>query len=177
MHTDIPILNTQNLILRGWRPEDATAYGKMNGKVEFTQFLGDGNTLNQGESWRLMAMIIGHWHLRGFGLWAVEERNTNILVGRVGLWQPEGWPGVEIGWGIDPEHWGKGYATEAARAAMKWAFDILDIDQLISLIHPENEASKKVAFKLNEQFAEQATIQGKTVDIYSITRADYQNAI
>ena len=69
-----------------------------------------------------MALVLGHWQLRGFGLWAVEERATGMLAGRVGCWQPEGWPGLEIGWALRREFWGRGYATEAAQSVMADAF-------------------------------------------------------
>ena len=76
--------------------------------------------MTRSEAWRNMAMVLGHWQLRGFGLWAVEEQERGVLAGRVGCWQPEGWPGLEIGWTLRRSFWGMGYATEAARAALEW---------------------------------------------------------
>jgi RimJ/RimL family protein N-acetyltransferase len=108
--------------------------------------------------------------VRGFGFWFVEERETKKFVGRVGIWHPDGWPGTEIGWGIAAEYWGKGYATEAAVSARDWAFKSLEIDELISVIHPDNEASKKVAFRIGEKFKKTMDVNGKKSDIYAISR-------
>lgn len=85
-----------------------------------------------------MATHTGHWVLKGYGTWAVERSSDGLLLGRVGLWEPEGWPGVELGWKLCREAWGHGYAQEAARGAMKWAWSSLDLPRLISLIDPGN---------------------------------------
>lgn len=69
-----------------------------------------------------MALHCGHWALRGYGQWVVERKADATLLGRCGLWNPEGWPGLELGWKVARGAWGDGYATEAARAAMHWAF-------------------------------------------------------
>ena len=76
---------------------------------------------SRADAWRQIAMIIGHWQLRGYGLWAVEERATGALVGRIGLFKPEGWPGFELGWMLRRDAWGQGYATRArgARSPMR----------------------------------------------------------
>src|SRR5438270_8909308 len=95
-----------------------------------------------------MGMVLGHWQLRGFGLWAVEERETGLLAGRAGCWRPEGWPGLEVGWTLRREFWGRGYATEAARAALGHAFTALRQTHVISLIRPENARSLAVARRL-----------------------------
>ena len=108
-----------------------------------------------------MAYLVGHWVLRGHGVWAVEERGGGQLVGRVGLLFPEGWPGLEVGWLIARPHWGKGYATEAARAAMDWARAELDATHLISLIADDNERSERVAQKLGMAVEGRATILGE----------------
>ena len=65
---------------------------------DVTRYLADGRPLSRGDAWRQLAMIIGHWELRGFGLWAVEERSSGAFLGRIGCFEPEGWPGFEIGY-------------------------------------------------------------------------------
>ncbi len=107
-------LTSERLVLRMFRESDLDAYADMCGDAEVMRYLGDGHTFSRAEAWRSMAVVIGHWQLRGFGLWAVEERSTGLLAGRVGCWQPEGWPGLEVGWALRREFWGSGYATEAA---------------------------------------------------------------
>ena len=154
---------TERLVLRMFRESDLDAYARMCADAEVMRYIGDGHTLSRDEAWRNMALIIGHWQLRGFGLWAVEERRTGVLVGRVGCWQPEGWPGLEVGWALTGEFWGKGYATEAALQAIDFAFNHLGQDRVISLIQPENSDSIAVALRLGMNFERYARIDGPTV--------------
>ena len=110
----VPTLTTSRLTMRGWREDDAAAYAEMTADPEVMRFMG--GAIDAGESWRQLALFSGHWVLRGYGLWAVEREGT--LIGRVGLWQPDGWPGLEVGWLLARGAWGHGYATEAARASI-----------------------------------------------------------
>src|ERR1700753_2367540 len=116
-------LETERLVLRMFREEDFEEYAAMVRDPEVTRYLGDGKPLERFLAWRQMAMIVGHWGLRGFGLWAVEEKATGRLAGRVGFFEPEGWPGFELGWVLAREFWGRGFATESARRALEFAFD------------------------------------------------------
>jgi RimJ/RimL family protein N-acetyltransferase len=116
--------------------------------------------------------------LRGYGAWAVERKSDSAMVGRVGMINPEGWPGLEIGWTLGKAAWGKGYATEAAAAALRYAFLTQPVDRLISNIDPENVASQAVANRLGESKGERTALRvaGKDypVDIWSITRGEWQ---
>src|SRR5207253_7997909 len=91
-------LETPRLLLRMLRESDLDAYAAMLADPEVMRHLGDGRPLSRPEAWRNLALMVGHWQLRGYGLWAAEERATGALVGRIGLWNPEGWPGLEVGW-------------------------------------------------------------------------------
>lgn len=167
---DVPVIETERLLLRGYKASDLDAFAEMNSDPEFVLYFGTGQPLSRWDSWNVLTMLAGHWMLRGFGFWIVEEKNSGIFVGRVGIWRPDGWPGTEIAWGISKAHWGKGYATEAAEAAKAWAFDNLDIDELISVIHPENEASKKVAIRIGEKYRETTEVNGKVSEIFTVSR-------
>src|SRR5438552_17778636 len=114
-------LETDRLKLRAFRNEDIDAYAEICAYPEVMRFLG-GKPLNRGEAWRQMATILGHWQLRGYGLWAVEERATGKLLGRIGFLNPEGWPGFELGWTLGRQYWGHGFAIEGARKALQYAF-------------------------------------------------------
>ena len=165
----IPIITTDRLTLRGWTNSDAEALFSLNSDPVFVKYLGNGQTLSREDSWRVMAMLTGHWALKGFGLWAIELNDTNEVIGRAGLWEPEGWPATELGWGLSPKHWGKGYASEAASACLHWAFEELKLDSVISIIHPENTASKKLATQLGEKYSHSRVINGVNLDIYKMT--------
>jgi RimJ/RimL family protein N-acetyltransferase len=138
---------------------------------EVMRYLGDGRTLDREDAWRQMAMLAGHWALRGFGMWVLEEAATGVLVGRAGLHFPEGWPEQEVGWALAREHWGKGYATEAARAALDHAFGTLGWDRAISLIHPDNARSIHVAERLGERFEREVRVRGQPARIYAVSGA------
>jgi len=140
----VPTLTTSRLTLRGWREDDAAVYAEITADPEVMRFMG--GVLDREQTWREIAVFVGHWDLRGYGLWAVEREGA--LIGRVGLWRPDGWPGLEVGWLLARSAWGHGYATEAARASVDHAWRELGAEELISLIAPENVASQRVAERL-----------------------------
>src|SRR5438552_894126 len=144
-------LETDRLLLRPWRADDFGAYARMCGDVEVMRYLNDAKPFTVVEAWRSMAAHVGHWCLRGFGHWAVEEKATGEFIGRLGLMHPEGWPGFELGWTLRRESWGRGYATEGARRALAYAFEEMGRDRVISLIVPANVPSIRVAERLGER--------------------------
>lgn len=131
-----------------------------------------GGPVDRAQTWRHMALMAGHWSLRGFGNWVLERRSDGRLIGRAGLWEPEGWPGLEVGWALAREAWGAGYATEAARAAMEWASSELGVEELLSLIAPENTASIRVAERLGMRRRGEIELRGRPVLVFSGTAGD-----
>jgi RimJ/RimL family protein N-acetyltransferase len=121
-----------------------------------------------------MAFIIGHWQLRGYGLWAAEERNSGQLIGRIGCYYPDGWPGFEIGWALRRESWGYGFAAEGARAALRFAFEELGQQHVISLIRPANERSIRVAERLGESLKGCTEVNGFEALVYGISREEWK---
>lgn len=97
---DIPTIDTPRLRLRAFTEADFPAYQTLVADADVMRYLGDGRPLNEIDAWRQLAGILGHWLLRGFGLWAVDERSTGRFVGRVGLLEPSGWPGFEVAYTI-----------------------------------------------------------------------------
>jgi len=145
----VPELQTERLVMRGFRDEDLDAWAEICADGEVTRWVGEGeHGLSREDAWRRMAYVVGHWALRGYGNWALLERDTGELVGRAGLLRPENWPGLEVGWLVAHSRWGRGYAPEAGRAAIDWARDELGADHVISLIEDANERSARVAEKL-----------------------------
>ncbi|NQZ08582.1 MAG: GNAT family N-acetyltransferase [Algicola sp.] len=164
---------TERLILRQFEDRDLQEYAAMLSDSEVVQFLGNGKALTREEAWRSMAMNLGHWQLRGFGLWAVLEKASGRLVGRVGLFYPDGWPDIEIGWMLNRAFWGKGYAIECAQHAVDCAFNELGLKRVVSVIHPQNLASIKLAEKLgmNCQGESDIDIDGTLALLYCLEKS------
>jgi RimJ/RimL family protein N-acetyltransferase len=141
-----PTLETPRLILRPPQEEDLDGWAAFMADAVAMTYVG--GVQPRETAWRAMATMTGSWSLRGFGMFSVIEKESGHWVGRLGPWQPEGWPGTEVGWGLSRDSWGKGYATEGSAAAIQWAFDTLGWDDVIHCIHPENEGSERVAARL-----------------------------
>ena len=165
---DIPSLETDRLLLREWREADLDAYARICADEQFARYFGQ--PLEREDAWRQMALYAGHWELRGFGLWAVEEKASGAFVGRTGLYEPEGWPGLEVGWGLDPAVWGRGYATEAGSASLDYAWRVLGAERVISIIDPDNARSIAVAERLGETFERRWRLRTLPVVIYGVDR-------
>ena len=155
-----PRLETDRLVLRPFVSADFEPFAAMCADVEIMRYINDGRPLTRGQAWRAMAMFAGHWALRGYGQWALVEKATGAFIGRAGLWNPEGWPGLEVGWFLDRARWGHGFATEAGLVALDWAFRELDTEHVISVIHPTNAASIRVAERLGERFERAMVLEG-----------------
>ena len=141
-----PVLETERLVLRAPRAEDFEAWAGFAGDEETMRHLG--GVQARAIAWRGICTMTGAWEIRGFSMFSVVEKATGRWVGRLGPWEPEGWPGTEVGWGLIREVWGRGYATEGATAAIDWAFDALGWDEVIHTIEPANTASQAVARRL-----------------------------
>lgn len=166
-------LETERLILRMWREDYFEAYAEICADPEVMRYLG-GKAFDRLEAWRHMAAMIGHWHLRGYGVWAVEEKATGRLIGRIGFMNPAGWPGFELGWTLSRSAHGKGYATEGARRALEYAFTEMGREHVISLINPLNVASIRVAERLGEKVEGRTELLGAEVLIYGIDRDEWR---
>jgi len=158
-------IETQRLILRTFRDQDWPDLHQLFSNPECTRYTIQ-RTLTEGESWRMMAAMIGHWQLRGYGPYAVEEKTTGRVLGPVGLWYPNDWPEAEIKWALSRPYWGKGLASEAARAVKKMADQHLPEISLISLILSANEPSKKLATAMGAVFEREMPFRGHTAHIF-----------
>ena len=122
--------------------------------------------LSRDGAWRGIALFIGHWTLRGYGHFALEEKSTGAFVGYCGPWFPLGFPEREIGWALLPTAQGKGYATEAAKCARDYAYGTLGWLTAISLVAPENVPSRRVAERLKARLDGTTELRGKLVQIW-----------
>jgi RimJ/RimL family protein N-acetyltransferase len=146
LRVDGPRIETERLVLRLPRRDDFDGYAAMLADPESARHIG--GVLPRAAAWRRFLQMPGAWLVQGFGMFSVERRDTGEWIGQAGPWQPEGWPGTEVGWTFMRSAWGHGYATEAARAAIAWAFANLRWDRVIHCIAPENRASQAVALRL-----------------------------
>jgi RimJ/RimL family protein N-acetyltransferase len=163
-------LETDRLRLRPFREEDLDPYARTCADPEVMRYIGTGQTLSRTDAWRQMAFFLGHWELRGYGMWAAELKETGTCIGRIGLHRPEAWPGLEVGWLLDRASWGHGLATEGAQEALDDAFTRLGADHVISVICPDNARSIRVAERLGERFERWSIVNGIEVAVYGTDR-------
>ena len=149
MMPSCPVIQTARLRLRGPKADDfeyvAAFYADPNRAAGF------GGPLKRDDAWRWFALSVGHWCLHGYGFWTVET-NEGKTIGMVGLWNPEGWPEPELGWLLFEGAEGQGYAQEAAEAARRYAYEVLDLPALSSNIIPANTKSKSLATRMGAKY-------------------------
>jgi RimJ/RimL family protein N-acetyltransferase len=163
---EIPVIETERLLLTAFDERHFEAYAAMLADPSSTRFVGDGEPLDRMNAWRSMAMLLGHWQLRGYGMWAMELKETGEFVGRVGLHRPEGWPDLELGWMLTAGQRRHGYATEGARVALELAFRTLEVPRIVSLIRIDNTASERVARRLGGRQATTIDFLGGATLVY-----------
>jgi RimJ/RimL family protein N-acetyltransferase len=175
MPTQAPVLTTDRLILRMPEAQDFDAWAAFAADQETMRYIG--GVQARSVAWRGMCSVTGAWAIRGFSMFSIVERETGRWVGRMGPWQPEGWPGTEVGWALARDTWGKGYATEGAIACMDYAFDVLGWDEAIHTIEPDNAASQAVARKLGSTILRQAQMpapfEDMVVDVWGQSREQW----
>jgi RimJ/RimL family protein N-acetyltransferase len=161
----MPTLETERLLLRPLAEDDLDSYAAMMADPDVVEFLGTA-PMARDDAWRSMALFLGHGVLRGWTNNAVVEKESGRFVGRCGLWQPEGWPGLEVGWTLARASWGRGYATEAASAWRDWAFANLDADELVSVVHRDNARSARVAERIGHRRLRKIEVRGYPCVLY-----------
>ena len=158
-------LETKRLILREFRDEDwkdLHAYYSDETATKFTV----GKAFTEGETWRVMASIIGHWQLRGYGPYAVEEKAIGKVIGNIGFWYPIDFPSPEILWGLARDYHGKGFASEAVRAVQAAGKEYLPDIAFVSFIHKDNLASIQLAEAVGAVFEEGIDFKGEMTGVY-----------
>jgi len=144
------VLKTPRLILRRPIPSDFDAFCDMMANEKSAEHIG--GVMTRTEAWRIWCMVTGAWDVRGFSMFSVllktDQGTEGPWIGRVGPWQPEGWPGTEVGWAVAQKYEGQGYALEASAACMDYAFDVLGWDDVMHIINPRNHPSMALARRL-----------------------------
>jgi RimJ/RimL family protein N-acetyltransferase len=169
-------LETPRLILRPPRMEDFDAWAAFLEDEVATKFIG--GTQPRATAWRTFMCMCGAWTMTGIAMFSVIEKASGQWVGRLGPWYPEGWPEAEVGWGIAREHWGKGYASEGAAAALDYAFDVLGWPSVIHCIDEHNLASQGVAKRLGSSYLRRVRMpppyEQALVDAWGQTREQWR---
>ncbi len=151
-------MTTERLLMRQLRQSDFETYAAYYSDPDAARFVG--GQMDRNRAWRHMATILGHWALKGFGIWAVEEQASGRFVGCVGLWEPCGWPEIELGYWILPEKQRLGLAAEASLKAREHAYMAMGLTTLVSYIDPENLPSRRLAERLGATFEEVIDLAG-----------------
>jgi RimJ/RimL family protein N-acetyltransferase len=170
------VIETERLLLRLPRIEDAPGLLEAFADPEAMRYIGDGSTTDLAGAEEAVDRWLERWDAWGLGMFVVERAEDARVLGRAGFlrWDPETWEiggsETELGWGLAREHWGHGYATEAARALRDWALGERGLNRLISLIQHENLRSVRVAEKLGERYERDVEVRGKPTRLYSLER-------
>lgn len=166
---DIPPLTTARLTLRGPASEDAATYCAFYGDPEASTFYG--GPLPPPLAWRKLAFDIGHWTLRGFGMWSVIEKATGTMVGGCGIVWPEGWPRPELTWWIMPCARRNGYAREASQAAIAYGYDVLGWERVETHMRDDNLPARHLVMRLGGDLLTRETFpDGIARDVFTLPR-------
>lgn len=165
----VPTLETERLTLRALRPDDLDDLAALHAEESFWHFpLGRGQTRAETEAF-LERQLAGYED-DGYGVHAVVERATGRLAGWAGLsvphFLPEVLPAVEVGWRLGEAHRGRGYATEAGAATIRWGFAERDLDRIVSIYEPGNLASGRVMERLGLQLDRVTSLPGRELEVH-----------
>lgn len=172
----VPVeIQTERLLLRVPQLADFERYAELLADPDAARYIG--GVSSRVASWRRFLQMPGAWLVQGFAMFSVIEKSSGLWLGQVGPWKPEGWPGNEVGYSFHPDAWGRGYATEAAVAAVDWAFANLGWDEVIHCIDPDNRASIRLAERLGSRHAGPgrlpAPFEDTPVHIWRQSRAEW----
>jgi ribosomal-protein-alanine N-acetyltransferase len=149
----VQILQTERLILRHITPDDFDELYRMNSDPIIMKYVGDGSIRNHEQMVTELDMLISHYTRKpGLGIWATVLKSTNTFVGASGLVYYNNTSEIEIGYRMLKEHWNKGYATEASTGLLQYGFENLKLKKIVSSVHTENMASRRVMEKIGMQF-------------------------
>jgi len=172
----MPELETARLLLRVPTLDDLDRWAEMMADDDAARFIG--GVAAKPVVWRMIMQMNGAWAVTGISMFSVIEKATGLWIGRVGPWQPFGWPGTEVGWGLHRDAWGKGYAVEAAAATIDYAFDVLGWENVVHCVNPENTRSASVARRLGSTIQRQANMpapyQNEIVDVWGQSRGEWR---
>ncbi|WKX74228.1 GNAT family N-acetyltransferase [Streptomyces sp. XD-27] len=173
------MVQTPRLLLRRWRDEDIAPLTAINADPEVMRWIGDGSTRDEEQTRAGVEAMEREWEAEGFGLFAVEIRATGRLAGFTGLsvphFLPEVLPAVEVGWRLGRAFWGRGLASEAASAAVRFGFHDRGLEKIVSIAQIGHGASERIMGKLGMRLERELVDPacGRPVRVRAITRSEY----
>ena len=172
---EVPEIVTPRLRLRAWREGDVEGMAVIYSNPEVVRYL---RPLDLEGTRQQLLRFVDHWQEHGFGLWAVEERGSGRLIGRIGLAHHDDWTASahdsEVGWTLDRSTWGQGLATEGGSAALRFGFETQRMERIISIAHNENVASQRVMEKLGLRREGETDWRENPVAWYAISRSEWE---
>lgn len=173
MKTDIPIIETSRLVLRPFTEGDVDSFHDILCEPGMLRYFPrtEPPPRDQVEAW--VDKVLSHWEERGYGLWAVEPKSQRVLVGRCGLQYLPDTDEIEADGLLSTPFWNKGYATEAADAALGYGFNNPELVSVVGIVHPDNAASRRVLEKIGMRFTERKPYFGMDCLRYAIDRERY----
>lgn len=170
-HSGVPDITTERLYLRPISEADFEGHAHITSQAEVMRYI-SGAPLTRAEAWWNIARYMGHWYMRGYGMFAVVERASGELIGHMGFLNPEDGRGFELGWALRSSSWGRGYALEGTQALVEHAFSVLQQPHIACFIRPENVRSIRVAEQLGARLEREITEVNKQLLVYGIVRGE-----
>ena len=167
----MPSIETERLRLRMFSPDDLDDLARVFADPEVVKYVGDGKPAGRDEAAKALDSIIAHWRQRGFGRWAAVDKTSGAFIGFGGLRSLFGTP--EVVYHLAKENWGKGFATELARAALRFGFQDRGFDRIVAITRPLNAASINVMEKLGMKYEKHARYYDLDVVQYGMNRDDF----
>lgn len=174
MLTEIPEIETRRLRLRAFTPDDLDDLCVVFGDAEVMKYISGGKTRTREETKTGLLRTIEGFKKRGFGLWAVVAKNSERVIGYCGLIFLDDTPEIEVAYGLAKSHWGKGLATEAAQASLRYGFEELKLERIVAVVNPQNISSQRVLEKLGLRYTKDAHHYDTDLMYYEISKAGYQ---
>ena len=171
----VPEIETVRLRLRAFTPDDLDELQLVFGDTDVMKYISGGKPRTREETETGLRRTIEGWQRRGFGLWAVVEKATDKVIGYCGLISLEETPEIEVAYGLAKSSWGKGFATEAAHASLRFGFEELKLDRIVAVVNPQNISSQRVLEKLGMKYLRNEHHYDADLMYYEISKSDYQS--
>jgi len=173
--TQIVVLETSRLRFATWMREDWTEFRKLTSDPLVVRYLGSGEPWPDERVQEFVARQCESWEKHRFCLWKLLPKDSDALIGICGLQRLPETPGVEIGWWLAPSHWGQGLATEAARQALAYGFEVANLDRIVAIAQAANRDSLRVMDRIGMRFESEAVHKGMRVVIYAVEREQFRS--